>query len=55
MYNEHPHIWPKLSGEKIFHFNFLIQLFFNLYLDTCVLYYKGILAFIFQYTDIIAF
>ena len=27
MYNVHPYFWPKLSGEKSFHFNFLIQLF----------------------------
>ena len=30
-------------------FNFSIQLFINLYLDTCFLYYKGILAFIFEH------
>ena len=53
MYNMCPHFWPKLSGEKIFHFNFLIQFFTYLYLDTCFLYYKGILAFIFEHTDIV--
>ena len=30
-------------------FNFLIQSFIYLYLDTCFLYYKGILAFIFEH------
>ena len=54
VYNAHPRFWRKLSGEKKpFHFNFLIQLFIYLYLDTCFLYYKGILAFIFEHTDIL--
>ena len=35
--------------EKILCFNFLIQLFIYLYLDTCFLDYKGILAFIFEH------
>ena len=42
-----PHFWPRLSGKKVFHFNFLIQSFIYLYLDTCFLYYKGTSAFIF--------
>ena len=37
MYNVHPCFWPKLSGEKIFHFNFLIQLFIYLYLETTLM------------------
>ena len=41
--------WPKLSGKKLLRFNFLIQLFNYLYLDICLLYYKGILAFIFEH------
>ena len=49
MYNAHPRFWPKLSGKKIFHFNFLIQCNIYLYLDTCFLYYKVILAFIFEH------
>ena len=47
MYNVHPHFWPKLSGKK-FCFSILIQFFIYLYLDTCFLYYKEILAFIFE-------
>ena len=39
----HPGFWPKLSGKKIFHFNFLIELFIYLYLDTYFLYSKEIL------------
>ena len=35
--------------KKILHLNFLIQLFIYLSLDTCFLYYKGILTFIFEY------
>ena len=34
MYHAHPCFWPKLSGKKIFHFNFLFQLCIYLYLDT---------------------
>ena len=35
VYNAHPCFWPKLSGgKKIFHFNFLIQLFIYLHLET---------------------
>ena len=34
--------------KKIFHFNVLIKFFINLYLDAWFLYYKGILAFIFE-------
>ena len=49
MYDVHLCIWPKLSGRKIFRFNLLIQLCIYLYLDTCFLYYKGILAFIFEH------
>ena len=41
--------WPKLSGKKLLRFNFLIQLFNYLYLDICLLYYKGILTFIFEH------
>ena len=35
--------------KKIFCFNFLIEFFINLYLDTYFLYYNGILAFIFEH------
>ena len=31
----------------------LIHFLIYLYLDTCLLYYKGILAFIFEHTDIV--
>ena len=48
VYNVHLHFDPNFQ-EKIFHFNFLIQLFIYLYLDTCFLYYKGIRAFIFEH------
>ena len=34
--------------QKNFHFNFFNQLCIYLYLDTCFLYYKGILAFVFN-------
>ena len=34
VYNAHPCFWPKLSGKKIFQFNFLIQLFIYLCLET---------------------
>ena len=40
------HIFGPNFQEKKFRFNFLIQCFIHLYLDTCFLYYKGILAFI---------
>ena len=49
MYNEHLCFGAKLPGEKFFHFNFSIQFFMYLYLDACFLYYKGILAFIFDH------
>ena len=49
VYDVHPHCGSKLSGKKIFWFNFLIQLFIYLKLDTSFLYYKGILAFIFEH------
>ena len=49
MYGAHTRFWPKFSGKKIFCFNFLIQLFIYLYLDTCFLCNKGILAFIFEH------
>ena len=48
MYSVHPHFWSKLSGKN-FRFNFLIQFFIYLHLDSCFLYYKGILAFIFEH------
>ena len=53
MYNVHPctlgiHIFGPKSQEKIFHFNFLIQLFIYIQI-TCFLYYKGILAFIVEH------
>ena len=41
-------VFGQTSRKKIFHFNFLIQLFTYLYFDICFLYYKGILAFIFE-------
>ena len=47
MYNAHV-FGPNFQKKKIFHFDFLIQLFINLYWDICFLYYKGILAFIFE-------
>ena len=53
MYNVHPCFQPKLSGKKSFVLIFLIQLFIYLYLGTCFLYYKGILAFIFEHMDIV--
>ena len=34
MCNAHPRFWPKLSWKKIAHFDFLIQLFIYLYLET---------------------
>ena len=37
---------PSFQDKKIFCFNFLIQFFVYLYLDTCFLYYKGILAYV---------
>ena len=46
MYSAQPCFWPKILGKEIFPFNFLIQLFIYLYLGTCFLYSKGILAFI---------
>ena len=49
VYNVHPFFDPNIQGEKISHFNFLIQFFVYSYLDTCFLYYKGILAFIFKH------
>ena len=45
----HTHMFGPNFQENIFCFNFLIQLFIYLYLDTCSLYYKGILAFIFEH------
>lgn len=48
VHNAHPCFCPKLSGKKIFCFNSLIPLFIYLYFDTCFLYYKVILAFIFE-------
>ena len=52
-YNTHSHFWPKLSGKTSSILIFLTQFFIYLYLDTCFLYYKGILAFIFEHTDIV--
>ena len=50
MYTAHPHFWPELSGEKTFHFNFYIQLFIYLYLETKpVIVFQGIIL----HTDII--
>ena len=46
------HVLGPNFQEKNFCYNFLIQLFIYLYLDTCFLYYKGILAFIFEPTTI---
>ena len=43
------HVFGPNFDEKIFRFNFLIQVFIYLYSDTCFLYYKGILAFIFEH------
>ena len=49
VYNVHTRFWLKLSGKKNFCFNFLIQLFIYLYLET-----KLIIAFqrIVLHTDI---
>ena len=44
IYNAHPRVWPKLSGKISF------MLIFNyLFIDTCFLYYKRILAFIYEH------
>ena len=50
MYNVHLRFWPKLSAKKSFVLIFKSNyLFIYLYLDTCFLYYKGILAFSFEH------
>ena len=50
VYNAHPRVWPKLSGEKSFILIFLIQLFIYLYLETKpIIMYQGIIL----YADII--
>ena len=48
MYNMHSCFWPSLSWKKYFIliFNSVIYLFI---LETCFLYYKGILVFIFEH------
>ena len=43
------HVFGPDFQEKVFRFNFLIQLFIYLYLDTCLLFYKGILALVFEH------
>ena len=43
------HIFGPNFQEKKSCVLILIQLFIYLYLDTCFLYYKGILAFIFEH------
>ena len=43
MYNGHPIFWPKLSGKKIFHFNFVIQLFICLYFETKPIIFQAII------------
>ena len=47
MYNAHPH-FAQTFGEKLFVLIFN-SIFIYLYLDTHVLYYKGILAFTFEH------
>ena len=47
-----PRLLAQTFSKNTFWFNFLIQIFIYLYLDT-FLYYKGILAFIFKHMDII--
>ena len=47
------HLSVSKFQKKNFLFNFLIQLRIYLYLDISFLYYKGILAFIFEHTDIV--
>ena len=47
------HVFGPNFQEKSFRFNSLIQLFIYWYLDTGFLYDKGILAFIFEHTDIV--
>ena len=42
------HVFGPNFQEKNFSFNFLIQFLIYLYLGTYLLYYKGILAFIFE-------
>ena len=42
------HVFGPNFQEKFFHFNFLIQFLIHLYLGA-FLYYKGILAFIFEH------
>ena len=50
IHNTYPRFGPKLfRKKKIFCLNFLNQLFIYLYLDTCFLCYKGILASIFEH------
>ena len=43
------HVLGPSFQEKNLSFQFLIQFMTYLYLDTCFLYYKGILAFIFEH------
>ena len=43
------HALAEAFRKKIFCFNSLIRLFIYLFLDTFFLYYKGILAFIFEH------
>ena len=49
----HVYCAPMFSAQtfrkKIFRFNFFNSIFIYLYLGTCFLYYKGILAFIFEH------
>ena len=42
------HVFGTNFQEKV-SFTFFIQLFIYLYLDSCFLYYKGILAFVFEH------
>ena len=50
MYNVHSYFLAQnFQGKKNFCFNLLIQLSIYVYLDTCFLNYKGILAFIFEH------
>ena len=49
VHHVHPCFGPKLPGEKNLSFYFFNSIFTCLYLPTCFLHYKGILAFTFEH------
>ena len=50
MFRAHPCCWPRLSGKKIFCFNFLIQFFIYLHLEPkLIIVFQGIIL----HTDIV--